>query len=179
MNDDLPRVAKQTTAAEMLRITPRRLREMESAPWWQPEFRTEDGYAVCDIVRAQYEHSGGTDDADLKARREVAETERAEYERDQHELKAWELARQKAERLRNILPASVYQRFLRELLGMIRQRLTDLPYRLSKSATPAQRKLIYVPEKKIKRPNDAAPLQREITKLLDEIQRWLDGTDDD
>lgn len=137
--------------------------------------RTDDGYDVVSIVRAQYEHSGSTDSEELKQRRDRAETEKIEYQRDAEELKAWELLRQKEERLKNILPAAVYQRFLRELLGMLRQRLTDLPFRLQKMVPPAAKKFVWVDERKIKKPNDAAPLQREITKLLDEVQRWLDS----
>lgn len=171
------RIEKQTDAAEMLRITTRRLREMESlpAPWWTPDLRTEDGYDVCGILIAQYTKAGGTNNEQLKRRREIADTEKLELQREAEELKVWELERQKQTNLGRILPADVYQEFVRELLGMIRGRLTEIPYRLSKRASAAVKQLIYVPESQIKKQADASPLQREIQKLLDDVQKWLDG----
>lgn len=171
---DLPRIRVQKTAAAMLRVSPRRLREMTDSPWWVSELRTEEGYDVCGIVIAQLSHSGKSTDDDLRARRSVAETEKIELQREAEELKVWELQLEKEKALANILPADVYQEFIRELLGMIRGRLDEIPYRLSRRATPAQKKLVYVPEKKIKKESDAAPLQREITKLNRDVQKWLD-----
>lgn len=169
----------QKTAAAMLQVEPRRLRQMEDAPWWNDELRTADGYDVCGIVRAQLTHSGSADDDDLKQRRAIAQTEREELQRHKAELEVWELERQKEETLGNILPAAVYLEFIRELLGMIRERVAEIPFRVSKYATPKQKPLVYITESKIKKPSDAAPLQREVQKLLDEVQQWLDqGTDE-
>lgn len=176
--EDIPRVKGQKLAAKALRITDRRLRQMEDkdnpAPWWQKEFRTPAGYDVCGILLAQFNFGGGTDDDDLKKRRQLADTEKSELAREKEALHVWELERQKQEALGNILPADIYQEYLRQLNGMIRHRISEIPRRLAKQATPAQKKLIYVVEGKIKKPSDAAPLQREITKLLREIQKWLD-----
>ena len=73
----------------------------------------------------------------------------------------------------NILPADVYAQFVRELLGMMRSRLDDLPFQLNRQASAAQRPLIYVPEDKQKKPSDAAPLQKMIAKLMADVEEWL------
>ena len=56
---------------------------------------------------------------------------------------------------------------------MTRTKIEDIPFQLSKRASPAQKPLVYVPPQKIKKPNDAAPLQRMIDKALEEIEEWF------
>jgi len=145
-----------------------------TSPWWTPELRTDDGYDVCGIVRAQLGwNSAGMTDDDLKKRKVVAEVERAEFQRDAEELKAWELQRQKELSQGNILPAGVYQEFARELLGMIRSRLEEIPQSVAENCPPNVRQYLYIPEAKQKTERDASPLQKDIRKLVQEIEDWL------
>ncbi len=51
---DVPRVKRLEKAAAQLRVSPRRLLEMESSvPWWTPSMRTEHGYDVIGIAVAK------------------------------------------------------------------------------------------------------------------------------
>lgn len=165
----------------MLRVSDRRLREYAAAPWWRPELRTAQGYDVVAISRAQQsyiaEHFSGAltpeQTRELKSRQLAAKTEREEAERELVQLRLAE-ARIKSDRQHgNILPADIYAEFCRELLGMIRAGLEDLPYRLSREASPAVRSFVYVPPEKIRSDKDIAPVQREIQKLITAIEGWL------
>jgi hypothetical protein len=178
----VPRIASQKDSAGMLRITPRRLREMESgpSPWWVADLRTEEGYDVVGIAVAQLSFSTDANEAlpaaekdALKARQLRAETLRAEFLAQEAEVKAWRAQKQKETEQGNILPADVYGQFVRELLGMMRSRLDDLPFQLSRQASAAQKTLIYVPENKQKKAGAAAPLQKMIAKLMADVEEWL------
>lgn len=154
---------------------------MESeSEWWSAEFRTEEGYDVVGIARAQlnyqvFERTGQKTESDveLKARQLRAKTAREEAEKELAELKLWQEQVKREEREGRILPADVYAEYSRELLGLIRTTLTDLPYKLSRQASPAVRSFIYVPAEKQKSVKDAAPLQREILKIIENIETWL------
>lgn len=176
------RIVSQKDSAGMLRITPRRLREMESgpAPWWVAGLRTDEGYDVVGIVLAQIGHSTEANGAlpaeekdALKARQLRAETLRAEFLATEAGVKSWRAEKLKETEQGNILPADVYGQFVRELLGMLRSRLDDLPFQLSRQASAAQKLLIYVPEAKQKKAGDAAPLQKMIAKLMADVEEWL------
>ena len=179
--ETVPRIESQKEAAAMLRITPRRLRDMEtSSPWWVADMRTEEGYDVVGIAVAQLSFSTDANEAlpaaekdALKARQLRAETLRAEFLCQEAEVKAWRAMRDKEIEQKNILPADVFAQFVRECLGMMRSRLDDLPFQLSRQASTAQKPLVYVPEAKIKKPADAAPLQKMIAKLLADFEEWL------
>lgn len=179
--ETVPRIESQKTAAAMLRITPRRLRQMqEDAPWWTADLRTDEGFDVVGIAVAQLSYSTDANEAlpaaerdALKARALRAETLRAEFLSQEAEIKAWWAIQKKEEKLRNILPADVYSQFVRELLGMMRTRIEDIPFELSRRASPAQKALVYVPPAKVKKPGDAAPLQRMIEKMLAEFEEWF------
>lgn len=176
-------MASQKTAAEMLRISPRRLRDMESeSEWWSAEFRTDAGYDVVGIARAQmnyqiFERTGQKTESDveLKARQLRAKTAREEAEKELAELKLWQEQVKREEREQKILPADVYAEYSRELLGLIRTTLEDLPYKLSRQASPSVRPFVYVPTEKQKSVKDAAPLQREILKIIENIETWLNA----
>ena len=180
--ETVPRIGSQKEAAAMLRITPRRLRDMESSsPWWIADLRTEEGYDVVGIAVAQLSFSTDANESlpaaekeALKARQLRAETLRAEFLAQEAGVKAWRAERVKEQELGNILPADVFAQFTRELLGMVRSRLTDLPFQLSRQASPSQKTLIYVPEAKQKKERDAAPLQKMIAKLIADIEEWLE-----
>jgi len=177
----VPRIESQKDAAAMLRITPRRLRDMEtSSPWWVADMRTDGGYDVVGIAVAQLSFSTDANEAlpaaekeALKARQLRAETQRAEFQAQEAGVKAWRAEKQKETEQGNILPADVYGQFVRELLGMLRARLDDLPFQLSRQASPAQRALVYVPENKQKKERDASPLQKMIAKLMADVEEWL------
>lgn len=177
----VPRIESQKDAAAMLRITPRRLRDMEtSSPWWVADMRTDGGYDVVGIAVAQLSYSTDANESlpaaekdALKARQLRAETLKAEFLAQEAEVKAWRAQKQKELEQGNILPADVYAQFVRELLGMMRSRLDDLPFQLNRQASAAQRPLIYVPENKQKKPSDAAPLQKMIAKLMADVEEWL------
>ena len=179
--DAVPRIQSQKEAAAMLRITPRRLRDMEtSSPWWVADMRAEGGYDVVGIAVAQLSYSSDANESlpaaekeALKARQLRAETLRAEFLATEAGVKAWRAEKMKATEQGNILPADVYGQFVRELLGMMRARLDDLPFQLSRQASVAQKALIYVPETKQKKAGDAAPLQKMIAKLMADVEEWL------
>ena len=51
--NDVVRIASAKDAASMLRVSTRRLKDMEEAsPWWHADMRTDDGY---DVVRIALE----------------------------------------------------------------------------------------------------------------------------
>lgn len=172
---EIPRIKSQTTAAAMLQLTAARLRQMEKeSPWWRPDLRTTEGYDVCGIVRAQYEwNSSGATDDELRKRKFVAEVEAAEFKRQTEELKAWELQRQKEIAQNNILPADVYIEFCRELLGMLRAGLEELPEAIVDHVPPEIRRWIYIPENEQESERDASPVQKGIRRLLADIEKWL------
>ena len=160
----------------MLQLSPARLRQMENEPaqWWTPDLRTDEGYDVCGVIRSQMAwHAGEQTDEELSARKFLAEVERAEFQRNCEELKAWELERQKSINQNNILPADVYQEFIREFLGMVRSSLAEMPAALADHVRPQDRKLFYVPPAKQKSERDASPLQKSIRKLLADVEHWL------
>ena len=177
----VPRIPSQKMAAEMLRITPRRLRELEAeSEWWSTEFRTDEGYDVVAIARAQlnyqvFERTGASSESDveLKARQLRAKVAREEAEKELAELKLWQEQAKRDEREGKILPADVYSEYSRELLGLIRTSLEDLPYTMSRQAPPAVRPFVWVDPQKQKTPKDAAPLQREVLKIITNISNWL------
>lgn len=179
--ETVPRIAVQKEAAAMLRITPRRLRQMEEeSPWWTEDMRTEEGFDVVGIAVAQLSYSTDANEAmpaaekeALKARQIRAKTMKEEFLCKEAEVKAWRAERQKQIDEKNILQVDVYAQFVRELLGMTRTKIEDIPFQLSKRASPTQKPLVYVPPQKIKKPNDAAPLQRMIDKALEEIEEWF------
>lgn len=142
--------------------------------------RTEAGYDVVSIAVSQLSYSQDGSDSlpseekdALKARQLRAETMRAEFQAAEAGVRAWRAERLKEQEQGNILPADVFAQFVRELLGMLRSRLTDLPFQLSRQASPAQRALVYVPEDKQKRQRGAAPLQKMISKLMSDVEEWL------
>lgn len=142
--------------------------------------RTEAGYDVVSIAVSQISYTSDANDSlpsaekdALKARQLKAETMRAEFQAAEAGVRAWRAERLKEQELGNILPADVFAQFVRELLGMLRSRLTDLPFQLSRQASPAQRALVYVPEEKQKKHKDAAPLQKMISKLISDVEEWL------
>lgn len=49
----IPLVPSMADAALMLRVTQRRLKEMQKAPWWKPEMQTGNGWDVVAIAVAQ------------------------------------------------------------------------------------------------------------------------------
>ncbi len=123
----------------MIGISTVRLRDLESeSPWWKPELRTAEGYDVCGIVRAQLTYNLGGSDKDLAERKQKAEVEKLEFQRQSEELKAWQLDYEKQQALGNILPADVYEEFSRELLGMVRTRIEQIPGKVKKQASPEQ-----------------------------------------
>lgn len=178
---DVPRIASQKDAAAMLRVTPRRLRQMEEeCQWWVPELRTSAGYDVVGVALAQWQFTAGggkaiTEEqkAELRARLLAAETIREEHLAAKAEVEAWEAMQRREKARANILPADVWAEFARELLGMVRSRLEEIPYQLSRQASPAQRSIVYVPPEKQKKDTDGAPLQKMIRKLIDDLSAWL------
>lgn len=165
------RVRSRKAVAEAFGVTERAVGYWKKEDWWQSEFQTSAGY---DLEAIRLARAANAEPQDLTEKRLKI---RIAKEQADLEIKWTELRRKQREEqlaLGNTLPADVYTEFLRELLGMIRERLEDLPFRLSRQASAAQKKLIYVPESKIKKPSDAAPLQRMVAKIIDDVQKWLD-----
>lgn len=169
------RVKTQREAAEFLDITKSRLHQMEKdSPWWRPELRTEEGYDVCGIVRAQLTyHDSAKGREEIQKRLAEAELMSAEAKAQADQLKAWQLEREKEQAQKNILPADVYAEFSRQLLGMIRSGLEELPEAIAEHVSPDVRHLFHVPEDRQQSERDASPLQKGIRKLIQSIEEWL------
>ncbi len=103
----------------------------------------------------------------------MAEVEAAEFKRQIEELKAWELQRQKELAQGNILPADVHVEFVRELLGMIRSRIEELPIEVADHVPDSMKPFVFVPEELQKSERDASPLQKSIRKLIADVENWL------
>lgn len=146
----------------------------QDSPWWRPELRTEEGYDVCGIVRAQLTyHDSATGREDIQKRLAEAELMSAEAKAQADQLKAWQLELAKEQAQENILPADVYAEFCRELLGMIRTSLEELPESIAEHVSPDVRHLFHVPEDQQKSERDASPLQKGLRRLLADVEKWL------
>jgi hypothetical protein len=137
----------------------------KTSPWWRPEFKTAAGWNVAAIMQAQVNWSSQANtpsgnnwkerEAEAKAKLKELELERLSIDN---------------ERLRgNILEVDVYASFVRELLGMIRSRVSEIPSRVYRNAPPAAKATI-------QNPKGTAPLQREIEKLIIDVEEWLKRT---
>ncbi len=51
--ESVVRVQSEKDAASMLRVTPRRLRQMVESPWWTADMFTDEGFDVVAIAVAQ------------------------------------------------------------------------------------------------------------------------------
>ncbi len=169
------RVKKQKDAAEFLDLTPQRLRQMEAdSPWWHPQLRTDEGYDVCGIVRAQLTwHDSAAGREEIQKRLAQAELISAEAKAQADQLKALELERQRRIAEKNILPADVYQEFCREFLGMARSGLEELPETVAEHVPVEVRRFFFVPQEQQLSERDASPLQKGIRKLVQSIEEWL------
>lgn len=57
-------MVKEKKAAAMLRVSPRRLSEMETdSPWWITGFRTDEGYDVVSIALASFAYAQEQEDS--------------------------------------------------------------------------------------------------------------------
>lgn len=150
-------------AAEKMGVTARRLYAMKkTSPWWRPEFKTDDGWDVDAMMAAQLAYAtqaSSSADKGWKDRENEAKAKIRELELEDLQFDA-DLRRG------NILPADVYASYSRELLGMIRKRLEEIPLRVARNASPAGRAVVY-------NPKGNAPLQREIEKLITDVEEWL------
>lgn len=171
--DEQPeRVATQQEAAKRLGVARPRLRDMElNAKWWRPEFRTDEGYDVDAIASAQAAFHGTTDagselERTWREREQIAKAKLAELKQKNEELE-WQ------KKQGNVLPADVFAEFTRELLGMIRSSLDDLPYTVAQHIPKQHQHFVYVPESKQKTEKDASPLQKQIRRILRDVEEWL------
>lgn len=94
-----------------------------------------------------------------------------EIEKREAEVRA--LLRKEQQEIGNILPADVYAEFCRELLGMIRTSLEELPESIAEHVAPDVRHLFHVPEDQQKSERDASPLQKGLRRLLADVEKWL------
>ncbi|MBL8815247.1 MAG: hypothetical protein JNL58_04395 [Planctomyces sp.] len=165
------RVKSQQQAADMLGVARPRLRDWElNAPWWKPEFRIKPGgYDVAAIAKAQAEFHGKPQ-APAPADNWVERTKKAKALEAELELeeRLYEFQKKK----KNILPADVYASFTRELLGMIRKRLEEIPLKVMRNVAPAAKAAII-------NTKGNAPLQREIEKLITDVEEWLKKSPED
>lgn len=169
------RVKKQKEAAEFLDLTPQRLRQMEAdSPWWHPQLRTDEGYDVCGIVRAQLTwHDSAAGREEILERLSQAELASAEAKAKADQLKALELERQHQIAVGNILPADVYIGFCREFVGMTRSGLEELPETVAEHVPLEVRPFFFVPPAQQTSERDASPLQKGIRILISRIEEWL------
>ena len=167
---DVERVPLQKDAARILGVARVRLRDWElNSPWWRPEFRTAAGYDIAAITDAQASFDGG------RPAKNPEENWADQQRRASAKLKELELEQRlldHEQRKANILPADVYASFTRELLGMIRKRLEEIPARVARHCSPAARSAI-------RNNKGNAPLQREIEKLITDVEEWLKRTPED
>jgi DNA-binding transcriptional MerR regulator len=121
----------QAEAAKALGITPRRLRQWEREPTWQPAWRSAEGYDVDALLLARAERVAITDD-EVAKRRRTADMLRAE-----------ERARQEAVRTERVLRESQIaaglwverervELLLAEAIAVARERVMQLPTRLAR-----------------------------------------------
>lgn len=97
--------------------------------------------------------------------------DQVEIEKREAEVRA--LHRKEQMELGNILPADVYVEFCRELLGMIRVSLEELPESIAEHFAPEFRHFFYVPDDQQQSERDASQLQKGIRKLITDIDNWL------
>jgi hypothetical protein len=145
-----------------------------SQAWWRPEFRDRSGFYDVDAIREAQAARPTQQARNLSKARAVVQMR---TEQLQMEIKATELAkrkRQEEEALGNLLPADVYEEFTRELLGMVLRGLDEIPVKMAKQVPPDVVPLVYVPKHKQKRERDAAPLQKLLRRLENDIRGWLE-----
>lgn len=164
------RIRTQKEAAVILGVARVRLRDWElNSPWWKAEFRTDDGYDIAAIASAQANFHGNiplpVNGENWNERTKKSKALQAEMELEER-LYEFELKK------KNILPADVYASFTRELLGMIRKRLEEIPLKVARHASPAAKAVVY-------NTKGNAPLQREIEKLITDVEEWLKESPED
>lgn len=165
------RVKSQQEAANILGVARPRLRDWEqNAAWWKPEFHIKpEGYDISAIAQAQANANGNqplpANGENWNERAKKAKALEAELELDER-LYEFELKK------KNILPADVYASFTRELLGMIRKRLEEIPLKVARHASPAAKAVVY-------NTKGNAPLQREVEKLITDVEEWLKESPED
>lgn len=171
---DEKRIKVQRVAAAMLRISASRLREHQRSPWWRDEFRTEDGYDVCEILRAQLTYNREDSGALSQEERDKLAADKARTAASHLSVKEQReqatLRRQLREEARDLgltLPADVYAEFIRELLSMARHTIEAIPFEFSRSVPKQMKKHCYVAKGK------PAALQKLVTKKLGRIAQWL------
>lgn len=161
-----PRAETQLIAAQQLGVSARILRGWENEPWWRSEFRTTEGYWVGGIRPAA--EKAGRGKKPKKSESQVnLESAKLQAEVDIKQAELRKRLRAEQEELGNILPRDEYETFARELLGMIRSQIEDLPRWLAKRTPEELRPLIF-------HEDEPTQFQREIDKRCRRISKWLD-----
>ena len=158
----------QKDAAGLLGVSDRALRGWEKEDWWEPEFRTGEGYDVPAIQRAKEVH-GKKGSTDYDRVREMAREKHLE------ELETIRLNRRRKEREEaaelNILPLDEYEEFCVELLSVLRHELLGIEREMLKHLPPEVHDVIFVEE-----PGEPAELQKLIRNAIKRVEtRLADG----
>lgn len=169
------RIQSRKEVAELFGVTERAVAYWQQEAWWQPEFRTEEGYD-CDAIREARRSTPRAGTGELQEARAKIRVAREKIDLDIRQAEFRERQRKEQQQLGKLLPADVYAEFLRELLGLIRRGLEELPYKTSQEVPPRVRKYFYVDpatNDRRKHPRSPALLQRQVQRLITDIERWL------
>lgn len=150
-------------AAKALGITERRLYAMvKSSPWWEPRFKSDQGWDVGAISQAQRafhaDGPSGHGGNEWTQRSQAAKAKIAELQLQEKEL---ELDKVRA----NILPRQVYEQFHADLFAILKRAADEIPKRLLRKAPKAARSVCW-------NANGNSPVQREFEKLLQDVGEW-------
>lgn len=157
--------------AERFGVSARQVRNWKKSGWWSDDFgNPEDGYDVA-AIRAAYNDNKELDELEEQRRQLRLERDQAERDIRLAELRAKQRA--EARELGNTLPADVYAEFVREVLGMMRASIEELPQRFAKECPAKLRPLVWVEPRKVKRERDAGKLQRMCNKIVRDFEKWL------
>lgn len=180
---DRKRVKTQADAAALLGIAPQRLQEMRRlpSPWWREELCNEQGWDVVGIAIAQVEfHAEKVEDDGGRAKRIAdAEVVRAEEEARIKALDRAKKERVEAEAEGSLVNVDVVRTLLSEALGELRRLIDDVPFAMSRQVPAEVLPYVYVDEEEVKEVSKLSPLQRQMLKVTETYERWLERIPED
>ncbi len=124
-------------AAKALGITERRLYAMvKSSPWWEPRFKSDQGWDVGAISQAQRafhaDGPSGHGGNEWTKKAQEAKAKILELQLHERELKFAEIRA-------NILPRQVYEEFKADLMAFLKRAADEIPKRLLQRVPKAAR----------------------------------------
>lgn len=151
--------------AKIAGVTARAVSKWKHEAWWLPTFYQKGIYDVAAILEARRQNRQPDE---LTAIRHEMRVEKERGELELLQIQTRQRKRNEARELGQTLPADVYEEFLREWLGLVRDAFESLPFEISQNATPEQLPLVYSKNKK--RPSK---LQKLVAKKVAKLEQWL------